>query len=137
MSHYEENKVAKTETLRDISEEVARARRKFPGNRFMLAALTEEVGELAQAMLQKKGPTDIRREAVQVAAVAVRIIEEGDASFRSRGSRTRKHSAQSRLPRAPRTPLNASCAPWGRRTCSTRTTERSTRAQARTRASRS
>lgn len=68
-------------TVIEISKEVVRARTKFPGNRFMLAALTEEVGELAQALLQKKDAADIRREAIQVAAVAIRIIEEGDASF--------------------------------------------------------
>lgn len=68
-------------TASDVAEEVMRARDKFPGNKFLLAALVEEVGELAQAMLQKKSPEEIRREATQVACVAVRIIEEGDASF--------------------------------------------------------
>jgi hypothetical protein len=72
---------AQSATLRAISDEVMRARTKFPGNRFMLAALTEEVGELAQALLQKKDRAEIAREAIQVAAVAIRIIEEGDASF--------------------------------------------------------
>lgn len=74
-------KYAKTETTDSISAEVARAREKFPGNRLLLAALTEEVGELAKAMLQDRPREEIRKEAIQVAAVAVRIIEEGDASF--------------------------------------------------------
>jgi len=68
-------------TLDAISHEVMLARRKFPGNRFLLAALMEEVGELAQAMLQNKPRDEIDREAIQVACVAVRILEEGDASF--------------------------------------------------------
>jgi hypothetical protein len=68
-------------TLDAIAAEVTRARLKFPGNRHMLAALTEEVGELAQALLQGKSRAEVVAEAIQVACVAVRIIEEGDASF--------------------------------------------------------
>lgn len=68
-------------TVSDIAEEVMRARVKFPGNRFLLAALTEEVGELAQAYLQKKPKKQIRKEAIQVACLAIRLAEEGDASF--------------------------------------------------------
>ena len=68
-------------TLDAIAAEVTRARLKFPGNRHLLAALTEEVGELAQALLQGKPRADVVLEAIQVACVAVRIIEEGDASF--------------------------------------------------------
>jgi NTP pyrophosphatase (non-canonical NTP hydrolase) len=68
-------------TMDAIGAEVMRARIKFPGNRFLLAALTEEVGELAQAMLQRAPKDEIEKEAIQVAAVAIRILEEGDASF--------------------------------------------------------
>lgn len=68
-------------TLDAIGAEVIRARMKFPGNRLLLAALTEEVGELAKAMLQDRPRAEIEREAIQVCAVAVRILEEGDASF--------------------------------------------------------
>lgn len=68
-------------TLFDVEEEVIRARTKFPGNRFLLAALMEEVGELAQAILQNQGVGRVRHEATQVACVAIRIFEEGDASF--------------------------------------------------------
>lgn len=68
-------------TLRGISAETKRARKKFPGNRHILAALTEEAGELAQAILQKKDKKNINKEAFQVAAMAVRIIEEGDSAF--------------------------------------------------------
>lgn len=69
------------DSLLDVRREVERARSKFPGNHKLLAALMEEVGELAQAMLQKKDPHDIAKEAIQVAAVAIRILEEGDADF--------------------------------------------------------
>jgi NTP pyrophosphatase (non-canonical NTP hydrolase) len=69
----------------EILHELARARAKFPSPDrnvwTMLAALTEEVGELNQAVLQHvqepakgKTVTDIRGEAVQVAAMAMRVI---------------------------------------------------------------
>jgi NTP pyrophosphatase (non-canonical NTP hydrolase) len=64
-----------------IDDEVVAARSKFPGNAHMLAALVEEVGELAQAMLQGQPIQRIIDEAKQVACVAIRIIEEGDADF--------------------------------------------------------
>lgn len=64
-----------------LTGEVLRARRKFPGSRFMLAALGEEYGELCQAIIQKKHPDEIRKEALQVACCAVRMLEEGDPSF--------------------------------------------------------
>lgn len=66
--------------LAAIGDEVVRARTKFPGNKHLLAALTEEVGELAQACL-KDNPAEIHKEAIQVACVAIRIIEEGDSAF--------------------------------------------------------
>lgn len=65
----------------DLAEEVMRARQKFPGRRFLLAALTEEVGELAKAYLQREGDEAVRKEALQVACVAMRIYEEGDETF--------------------------------------------------------
>ncbi len=68
-------------TLDAISAEVIRARQKFPGKRFLLAALMEEVGELSRAYLQKKDKDEIEIEAIQVACLAIRIIEEGDAAF--------------------------------------------------------
>lgn len=80
-SPYKDDRVAKSSTLEAISVEVVRARTKFPSNAKMLAALVEEVGELAQALLQRKSLSDIRKEATQVACVAVRIIEEGDSDF--------------------------------------------------------
>lgn len=64
-------------TLADVADEVRRARTKFPGGRFLLAALAEEVGELAEAIVAKDRD-DTFAEAIQVAAVAIRIAEEGD-----------------------------------------------------------
>lgn len=68
-----------------VSAELQRAREKFPSSNLSLAALMEEVGELAQAMLKVragKWPAyRVREEAVQVAAMAVRVALEGDASF--------------------------------------------------------
>lgn len=72
-------------TLFAIAEEVTAARKKFPTNEDKLAALTEEVGELANALLEDKygngTPEHVRSEALQVAAMAIRIYEEGDAGF--------------------------------------------------------
>jgi len=75
----------------DVLVELQRARRKFPSSYLVLAALTEELGELAQAMLYeragkvKKPGVDPKRhvwdEAVQVAAMALRCAVEGDPSF--------------------------------------------------------
>lgn len=67
----------------EILRELDRARRKFPEQDvwLTLAALTEEVGELNQAVLQfenepQKHRTyeDIRKEAVQVACMAMRVV---------------------------------------------------------------
>lgn len=69
------------ETMNAIAEEVLEARRKFPTNEHRLAALTEEVGELAKALLEGKRFPECRKEAMQVAAMAIRFMEEGDADF--------------------------------------------------------
>ena len=72
--------------ITDILGEVRSAREKFPGSRHMLCALVEEVGELAQAIMQNDRhegttETEVYREAVQVAAMAIRIGTEGDEAF--------------------------------------------------------
>ena len=71
----------RAETCDKIAEELKRARAKFPGNKKLLAALFEEGGELARALLQRAPRSEIEKEAIQVAAVAIRILEEGDADF--------------------------------------------------------
>lgn len=70
----------------DIIDELKRARTKFPYTEDLMTALTEEVGELAQALLDikyKKTKTarDVWEEAVQVANLAIRIATEGDSNF--------------------------------------------------------
>jgi len=74
-------------TIDALTAELARARAKFPGNRFLLAALCEELGELAEAVAHGN-KAEIRTEAVQVACVAIRIAEEdvrrmGDPTFKT------------------------------------------------------
>lgn len=69
-----------------IRDELVAARKAFPENTHKLAALMEEVGELAQAMMQHDrhlgtSVTEVLREAIQVAAMAVRIAVEGDENF--------------------------------------------------------
>jgi len=69
-----------------IRDELVAAREAFPGKTHMLCALVEEVGELAQGLMEhdrQQGTSvqEILREAVQVAAMAVRIAVEGDDNF--------------------------------------------------------
>lgn len=74
---------AELQFLEDMKDELKFARAKFPNQDvwITLAALTEEVGELNSTILEyyqepNKGRTldDIRNEAVQVAAMAMRVI---------------------------------------------------------------
>lgn len=68
-----------------INAELRYARRRFPDNEDMLAALVEEVGEVANALLEhKRGAKPAKpvfAEAIQVAAMAIRLAEEGSAEF--------------------------------------------------------
>ena len=72
-------------TVRQIWDELASARRVFPENEHMLAALVEKVGELAQALIDhsrgSKTAPELYKEAIQVACMAIRVATEGDASF--------------------------------------------------------
>ena len=79
MSDYSQLKA----TLAKVEAEVWRARKLFPDPDGLSIALLEEIGELAQALLDRSLPRDdhdqrISEEAIQVAAVAVRISEEFD-----------------------------------------------------------
>lgn len=73
------------ETLACIGMEVRKARKLHPGARHKLAALMEEVGELAQALIDhdrgKATAEDIYLEAIQVASTAVRVALEGSEEF--------------------------------------------------------
>lgn len=68
-----------------IDAELNFARAKFPGSNLNFPALVEEVGELAQALLehkyQRKTRDEVFAEAIQVAVMAIRIAEEGSAEF--------------------------------------------------------
>lgn len=64
-----------------IGEELARAREKFPRPDNLLAALFEEGGETAKALLQSGNGDDSVAEAMQTAAMAVRLMVEGDPGF--------------------------------------------------------
>lgn len=75
----------KQETQYCIDAEVRFARAKFSGNNLNFPALVEEVGELAKALLDhaygKAEAVDVYAEAIQVAAMAIRVAEEGSAEF--------------------------------------------------------
>jgi hypothetical protein len=70
-------------TRLEITEELKRARGKFPAPNKNYIALVEEVGELAKALLDCR-PGDhasnkaVYDEAMQVATMAIRVMEEGD-----------------------------------------------------------
>lgn len=67
-------------TLDEIYQETIRGIENFPDPSGLLAALVEEVGELARAMMSE--PVErIRAEAIQVAALALRIVADGDPTL--------------------------------------------------------
>lgn len=63
-----------------IQCELRRAREKFPSADGSLAALTEEVGELAKAVLDESRDR-IVEEAIQVAVMAIRVAIDGDPTL--------------------------------------------------------
>jgi len=69
----------------EMIDEVKRARQKFPINKHVLTAFNEEVGELNKAMIQNThdgaGNREVWEEAIQAAAMALRVATEGDHSF--------------------------------------------------------
>jgi hypothetical protein len=66
--------------MNDVKYEVERAKELFPNPYGVLAALTEEVGEVAKASMDE--PMDhVYTEAVQVAAMACRLATEFDPSL--------------------------------------------------------
>lgn len=64
----------------EILNELIRARTKFPGENVTFAALVEEVGELATATFEESR-ANVRKEAVQVAVMAMRMVLDGDHTF--------------------------------------------------------
>jgi hypothetical protein len=64
----------------EILRELVCARSKFPGKNVTFAALVEEVGELATATFEESRAR-VRKEAVQVAVMAMRMVLDGDHTF--------------------------------------------------------
>ena len=64
----------------EILAELVRARQKFPGKNVTFAALVEEVGELATATFEESRSA-VRKESVQVAVMAMRMVLDGDHCF--------------------------------------------------------
>lgn len=65
--------------LAEVRAELVRARAKFPGDRIMTIALAEEFGELCKAILDEPA-ANVRKEAVQTAVMAARVVLDGDGS---------------------------------------------------------
>ena len=75
-----------------VEKELSSARAKFPGNKMMLMALTEEHREVVKAMLDQYHAKDIhsnmkaldeeiRKELIQTISMCIRVLQEGDADF--------------------------------------------------------
>lgn len=78
--HAQQIGTAERMVMNEIAAELARARAKFPGKNVTLAALMEEVGELAKATFEEPRAA-VRKEAVQVAVMAIRMILDGDETY--------------------------------------------------------
>lgn len=63
-----------------ILSELEFARGKFPSSDGVMTALTEEVGEVAKALMNEP-MRNVYEEAVQVATIACRIATEGDPTL--------------------------------------------------------
>lgn len=61
----------------EILTELNRARAKFAGENVTFAALVEEIGETATALFEEPR-ANVRKEAIQVAVMAMRLILDGD-----------------------------------------------------------
>lgn len=68
------------EFLAAVLKEVQRARLLFPGANATNAALIEEVGEVSKALMYEPW-TSVIQEAAQVAAMACRLVTEGDSTM--------------------------------------------------------
>lgn len=80
-------KAARFETFcKDVLDEIVRATTKSPQPDASMCALTEEVGELAKALMDEPSAS-VYEEAVQVAAMAARVAVEGDPTLNATRSR--------------------------------------------------
>lgn len=71
---------AERQLIEEVLAELVRARTKFPGDNVTTLALMEEVGELATATFEESA-IRVRKEAVQVACMAMRVVLDGDATL--------------------------------------------------------
>ena len=80
-----ERRAADRDAFENIETELARARQVFPDDRASLhesyAILLEEVDELWDAIKAKGGRDDIEAEALQIAAMAIRLINDTPSVF--------------------------------------------------------
>ncbi len=68
-----------------VELELQKARSKFPSNKHLLHAFTEEAGEVTKAFLDmnqgKAEERQVLKELIQTIAMAVRLMQEGDPDF--------------------------------------------------------
>lgn len=77
---YEYEQGDEIQLMHEIFDELEKARQKFPGDRVTFAALVEEVGELATALIEEPRK-NAKKEAIQVAVMAMRMVLDGDREF--------------------------------------------------------
>ena len=70
----------KADTLLKIEAALQACRRESPENRLLLFTLVGEMGGLASAMAEGKPRASVAA-AVRIAAMAIRLAEEGDDAF--------------------------------------------------------
>lgn len=68
------------EILEAVGHEYYRATKLHPGSQCLMAAVTEETGELAKACLDEP-IQNVQAEAIQVASTALRLALVGDPTF--------------------------------------------------------
>jgi hypothetical protein len=66
--------------LQDVAKETNRARSKYPGENANVGVLLEYVGKLSAATLRSPR-AEVQRRAIQVAAMALRVILDGDTTL--------------------------------------------------------
>jgi hypothetical protein len=80
------------ETLMDIADEVQRARFKFPNNSRLYAAFNEACGEVGRVLCERQEQRAWYNELKQVAAMAIRLMEEGDPAYEETRPAVEQHA---------------------------------------------
>lgn len=81
--------------IMDLRDEVQSATKKFPRPDAILAALMEEAGEVANAVLDRPW-NEVYKECIQTAAMALRLALEGDPTLRE--TRVRRNGDDGDMP---------------------------------------